>query len=226
MMRNSEQIEKIAAALAKAQGEMTNPPMDSVNPFFKSRYASLPGIRDHITPTLASNGIAVIQSLKVDGDRLICTTILTHSSGQWISSDMIGKAIKDDPQGWGSATTYARRYGLMAALNIVGDEDDDGASASVPQNKPASKPPVKSNLPDEDFSVPDDADPFVQSKIDDKTVRKLTARVKAACKKYDLDPIHVRNDLYKRFSVSRFSDLLESQVAALEDAIKKLGGNE
>jgi len=130
----SEQINELAAALAKAQGEFSAVPKDSTNPFFKSSYAALPEVVKTATPVLAKYGLAVSQFISVDdngNDALM--TYLIHSSGQYIAHTMKLHLIKDDPQGQGSAVTYARRYSYMSALGLVADVDDDGNAASQPQ---------------------------------------------------------------------------------------------
>ena len=130
----SEQINELAAALAKAQAEFSAVPKDSQNPFFKSSYAALPEVVKTATPVLAKHGLAVSQFISVDdngNDALM--TYLIHSSGQYIAHTMKLHLIKDDPQGQGSAVTYARRYSYMAALGLVADVDDDGNAASQPQ---------------------------------------------------------------------------------------------
>lgn len=136
-MNASEQINELAGALAKAQAELRNPAFDSVNPHFKSKFASLAGVRDAITPALSKHGLSVTQLTTNDEhDRACVETVLLHSSGQWIASRLTVPAPKADAHGAGSAITYARRYSLMAIVNVVGDEDDDGNRASAPPSKP------------------------------------------------------------------------------------------
>jgi hypothetical protein len=122
-------ISGLAAALAKAQLEIQNPPLDSMNPHFRSRFASLPGVRNSIVPIMAKHGIAVTQDLKNAPGGVSCTTILTHVSGeQMVFGPLEMPATKQDAQGLGSAATYARRYGLLAAACVAGEEDDDGGA--------------------------------------------------------------------------------------------------
>ena len=136
-MNRSEMIGELAAALALAQAELHNPPFDSTNPHFKSQFASLAGVRDCITPALSKHGIAVMQLLGSDEGRVTCETVLAHKSGQWVSGTFSVSPTKQDPQAQGSAASYARRYSLMAIINVVGDRDDDGNEAT---SKPAAKP--------------------------------------------------------------------------------------
>jgi hypothetical protein len=133
------EINSIAEALAKAQVEMKNPALDSVNPHFKSKFANLASVRNAVVPVLAKHGVFVAQNLTNTERGIACTTILTHTSGQQMMFGPLEMpAMKFDAQGLGSAATYARRYALMSALCIVGDEDDDGNAAT--KNNGATKP--------------------------------------------------------------------------------------
>jgi len=100
---------------------------------------------------LAKHGLAVTQGISFqqgfsDNANVLhdtLTTTLIHKSGQWIESEMQLHLPKQDPQGQGSAVTYARRYAYMAILGLVADDDDDGNSASRPrlqQRQEAAKP--------------------------------------------------------------------------------------
>ena len=133
-MNHSESIGKIAEALAKAQKNFSPAVKDSANPFFKSNYLSLAGAIDACRDALSANGLAIVQTMD-DGERLRLTTTLMHSSGEWITSHYPVNPVKNDPQGIGSAITYARRYSLMAIVGLAA-EDDDGESASGRQAPP------------------------------------------------------------------------------------------
>jgi hypothetical protein len=136
-IKHSTDISALAKALVAAQAEFSAVPKGSNNPFFKSKYAALPDVVAHAAPVLARHGLAVSQHITAtvtDGkasDSLI--TILLHESGQFIQSTMLLHLPKADPQGQGSAVTYARRYSYMAALGLVADDDDDGNAASRPK---------------------------------------------------------------------------------------------
>lgn len=134
-MQKSETLNELAAALAKAQAEMSNPAFDATNPHFRNKYASLAAIRNATIPTLSKHGIAVVQSLRSGDHGVVCETMLMHASGQWISDTLELPVSKSDAQGYGSAATYARRYALQALAGIVGDDDDDGDAASKPPAK-------------------------------------------------------------------------------------------
>ena len=136
-MNHSETIGKIAAAMVKAQKEMGSASKSANNPFFKSKYADFNEVRATVMPCLNANGIAVFQTPGNDNDRITVETTLVHESGEWVSGIVSLKPKLDDPQGAGSAITYARRYGL-SAICALGSEDDDGEGAMA-RNKPIPK---------------------------------------------------------------------------------------
>jgi|APFre7841882793_1041355.scaffolds.fasta_scaffold01474_7 hypothetical protein len=123
-------IKEIASALVLAQLEMQNPVFDAKNPHFKNQYASLAAVRNAIVPVLAKHGIAFIQNLTTAEGTVSCETVLIHKSGQMLSYGPLTLPVtKMDAQGYASSITYARRISAMAAMNIVGDHDDDGEAA-------------------------------------------------------------------------------------------------
>jgi hypothetical protein len=123
-------MKHIAGALVKAQSEMAVATKDSKNPFFRSNYADLNAIREAVLPALNKNGIVVLQPTVVtDSGKSFVRTTLLHESGESITSDTeIVCAKANDPQAFGSAMSYARRYSLQS-LMCVGAEDNDGESA-------------------------------------------------------------------------------------------------
>ena len=129
----SESLAKLAPALLKAQKNMGVALKDSKNPFYKSKYADLNAIIDASIPALNAEGIVVLQAPGVSsypGNNVsVIQTILLHESGEYIAGESEVVAAKNnDPQSAGSATTYARRYGLQAMVTLKA-EDDDGESA-------------------------------------------------------------------------------------------------
>lgn len=132
MCKKSESIINLAIALAAFNLECPKIGKDSSNSHFKNKYASLDTITDEIKPLLAKHGLSVIQMPGGDGEMFKMTTMLIHVSGEWIESEpLIMRPVKNDPQGIGSCSTYARRYGLSAVLGLsTGEEDDDGNGAS------------------------------------------------------------------------------------------------
>jgi hypothetical protein len=136
----SASIAALAAALAKAQGEMEGAAKGNVNPHFKSKYADLASVWDACREPLSKNGLAILQPVKADGARVTVTTLLVHSSGQWVEEALTMTAQQNTPQGVGSAITYGRRYGLASMVGIA-PEDDDGHAASQPNatSQPSSR---------------------------------------------------------------------------------------
>ena len=111
-MNQSPQIGALAAALAKAQGAFKPAIKGSNNPYFNRKYCDLAGVLDAVREALSANGLALVQSTDV-GEKMTLHTTLLHSSGEWISSTYQITAVKNDPQGIGSAVTYARRYSMI-----------------------------------------------------------------------------------------------------------------
>ena len=148
-MKTSENITEIASALAKAQ-ELINPAAyDAANPHFRSRYATLASVMQSCRAALSKNQIAVVQGTTVSDKNVTVTTMLIHSSGQFISDDIMIPVVQNTAQAIGSALTYGRRYGLSALVGIVSEEDDDANEAMPPvsttENKEVRFTPQKSN---------------------------------------------------------------------------------
>jgi hypothetical protein len=130
-MNKSESIAKLSAALCKAQAEMSGAVKGANNPFFNSKYANLEEVIRVVKGPFESNGLCFVQ-FPVSGEGSAgVETVIIHESGEFISNEFMLKCAKSDPQGMGSAITYARRYGLQSAVGIP-SEDDDGQAASTP----------------------------------------------------------------------------------------------
>jgi hypothetical protein len=123
-------MKNIATALVKAQKAFGPALKSSTNPHFKSRYADLSACVEAVIEGLNSAGIALIQRTSEDLNGVTVETVFIHESGEMLECGKLHvPASKQDPQGYGSALTYARRYSLMAACGIA-PEDDDGNAAS------------------------------------------------------------------------------------------------
>ena len=131
-------MENIAKAIVQFQSELKPVDKNSSNPFFKSKYADLPEVMQTIQPILAKNKLAVVQMMSELNGEPALTTIVLHESGEKIEATSPLFLAKNDPQSHGSSVTYARRYGVMSALGIVADEDDDGNKAT--QSNASYKP--------------------------------------------------------------------------------------
>jgi hypothetical protein len=154
-MTRSETIGNLAAALAKAQKSIEGATKDAKNPHFNSRYADLSAIVDACREPLAANEIAVIQSPAADANLVRMTTMLLHSSGEWIESDPLQVQARDAaPQAIGSCLTYLRRYQLAAMVGIAPEDDDAEAAegrakstAHVSQDAQAPRPAGPARAP-------------------------------------------------------------------------------
>ena len=129
----STEISELAKALINVQRTIQPAVKDATNPFVQNRYATLNSVMDSCREALLGNSIWMTQfPVPAEPGYLGLVTKLTHAeSGQWQSSLAVVPLPKADPQGMGSAMTYARRYALSAMLGIVTD-DDDGEDAKMP----------------------------------------------------------------------------------------------
>lgn len=152
-MRYSEGQSELANALALAQGEIENSTKDSVNPHFRSKYTSLSEALNVVRPVFAKHGLSVVQMPTFQDNKMFLTTRVMHKSGQFVEGDYQIKPVKEDPQGYGSAVTYARRYSLMAVAGIA-PEDDDGNEASGKEEKEQPKQEAKPD-PKPRFTAPE-----------------------------------------------------------------------
>lgn len=206
-MNRSESIKEIAAALAKAQAKIRNAAQDKTNPAFRSKYADLASVWEACRQHLSDNGIAVVQAPAADGPKVTVTTMLVHTSGEWMSADLTITAVKGDPQGIGSAVTYARRYGLASMVGVApGDDiadagDDDGNEASA-----KSPPKVNGTAPEAKHAV--------------DLLKRKTDALAAMDKRY---PGHVRAELGRllgrTFPDKESIKLTEKELALLETAL-------
>lgn len=152
-IEHSTAMDQFIPAFIRAQQKMTNVVRDSRNPTFNSRYPSLTAVRDVVTPFLNAEGIAVLQPISTEGSMAVCTTIFWHISGQFLAQTLRLPAVKRAPgrnatpeenaresargpnaQEFGSASSYARRYQLLAMCNL-GSEDDDAEHVTTNEGR-------------------------------------------------------------------------------------------
>ena len=123
-------MKNIASALVRAQRGFAPALKTSLNPHFRSKYVDLAGCIEAVVDALNAAGIALIQRTSEDNTGVTVETVFVHESGEMMECGKLHvPASKQDPQGYGSALTYARRYSLMAACGIA-PEDDDGNGGS------------------------------------------------------------------------------------------------
>lgn len=150
-MEWGSEMKGIATALAKAQTEMGKALKQSNNPHFKSKYADLGNVMDACLPALNAAGIAVIQPTGEDERGRYVETILIHGeSGESLACRVPLIVAKDDMQGYGSAVTYGRRYGLMAMAGIAPEDDDGNAAAKA---APKARPRIPAPMTEHEFNT-------------------------------------------------------------------------
>lgn len=152
---HSPTIGALAKALAAAQAKIKHAKKEAVNPAFGQgrKYADLSNVWDAIREPLSANGLAVVQLPEPHGkDGVMLATMLIHESGEWIRSKLYLPVSKADAQGFGSALTYARRYGLAAIAGVCPDDDDANEAVGTPKpprgplKGPAPQAPVGEKL--------------------------------------------------------------------------------
>jgi hypothetical protein len=218
----SETISELAKALSNFQSKMVSVKKDAINPFYKSKYATLDTIWETIRKPLSENGLSVAQTMNIIDGKSVLETTLYHTSGEWVKGVQSVNPVKDDPQSLGSAITYARRYSLSALLGIVADEDDDAEATKPEPVKNTEKPtPTTERLID---------------KITEAQIKKIYA----TAKEKQLSPEDAKAYIKKTFNKSSTKELTKSEAstmieflneikpgeAPLVRAVKEIGGKE
>lgn len=185
MIETSETTAKLDAALAKAQGEIEAASKDKVNPAFRSKYADLTAVWAAIRPALSKHGISVTQwPIHSDDTRLHIVTRLAHD-GEWIRAHFSIPVVKQDPHGYGSATTYAKRFSLAACVGVVADDDDDGNAAT---QRPSYEPKKAAPAPMLATDIESLADTFIR-KFNEATTAEAfeeeVGKARAAWSRFD-----------------------------------------
>lgn len=193
-MKKSESTIELAKALAKFQSEIKDPSKSGKANYGK--YVTLDELLESIRPVLSQNGLSFLQFPGGDGQLITITTVLLHSSGEWIESEPFTlKSQKVDPQGAGSAVTYGRRYSLSAILGVAWDTDDDGQASShaiVSTTERKAEPPTPINqtkpaFPDENtgpqFLMCQECTVEISQKVHDYSVQKFGRPLCMNCQK-------------------------------------------
>lgn len=132
-MQKSEQINDLATALSKAQGEIKGAMKDSSNPFFKSKYADLASVWEAFRQPFAKNGLSLVQLPTMKENLVSVESVLLHASGQWISEVLSATPKDGTPQAVGSTITYLRRYGAQSIAGVCPEDDDGNAASQIAQ---------------------------------------------------------------------------------------------
>jgi len=206
----SESIAELAKALSNFQGKMTAIKKDAVNPFYKSKYATLDTIWETIRKPLSENGLSVAQTMNLIEGKNVLETTLYHTSGEWISGTQLVNPIKDDPQSLGSAISYARRYSLSAILGIVADEDDDANIATKAEVKE-----VKSKS-----SLEKPVSPETPRKIEPTITPAQTKKIYASVKEKGITSDQARAYLKQVFKKMSTKELTVSEASRLIEDIE------
>ena len=199
-MENTMKVTELAKAMAKAQSEFGEVPLDSENPFFHSRYASLKSVMETVRPVLAKNGLSIIQTTGFQGERFGLYTTLLHTSGDSLSGFYWINPAKPDPQGLGAAVSYARRYAMAAMLGIVNDTDDDGNATGGTVNRN-----TQTNV-QENGHTNVKTENGNNRKITDKQAKRLYAISKSAGR----EDVEAQDHLQEQYGFNRTSDVTEN----------------
>lgn len=212
-------MKNIASAFVKAKKAFAPAMKTSTNPHFKSKYADLAACVEAVDDAFLDNGIVMYQETSEDSTGVTVETVLLHESGEMLRCGKLHvPAQKNDPQGYGSALSYARRYSLMAACGIA-PEDDDGNAASRQQKAPreSAKPITKSVFD----TMPPDEQQFL-SGLADEIKKKLSDDKQTGAKAYleaksSLDADE-QTALWSLFDSKQRSDIKKYGVALAEQA--------
>lgn len=181
----------LAGALAKAQAEMGKALKQNTNPAFRSKYADLGSVMDACLPALNRHGIAVVQPTVDDDAGRYVETVLLHESGETLRCRVPLIVQKNDMQGYGSAVTYARRYGLMCMAGIAPEDDDGNAAAqAAPKREDAPRSPSPAQIAADALASADTLDALIAIWRDLPAGVKATPAVIAAkdARKTELTP--------------------------------------
>lgn len=212
MLKTSESIKNISAALSKAQSAFPDIPKDkTVKVKMKSggeysyKYAELSSIVKATRKPLADNELSFTQGIAKDGDLVLCVTKLLHSSGEWFETNYPVIYSEDDMQGVAGGFTFSRRYGLSALLGIATEEDTDGngANREKPQQKTKTSSPPQQEAP-----------PPPQQQAKDQKVFEIPDKPLTALEKMELGKFVIPGGAFrgKKLGEVPYDDLMQYKV--------------
>ena len=217
-MSRSESINELAKSLAIVQGQLTHASKDAENPFHKSKYADLASVWESCRKPLAENGLSIVQLPDgLEDNCLILETTMLHTSGQWISSRIKMPMQKQDPQGYGSTLTYARRYALAAIVGVY--QDDDDAEGAKKQQPTQIKPNVQTNTQKPATSQATKPQGEI-TKVNDGQVKSLMAKAT----KEGLTTDDMTGLIGWKYGVAEVKDLLIPQFAQMMNNLSIVWG--
>jgi hypothetical protein len=215
----SPSIAKLALALSKAQGQISNAAKDEQGVY--GSYATLAATWDACRKPLCDNELAVIQVVETEGARTFLRSTLVHSSGEFYESVLELKfessGRMNPMQAMGSAITYARRYSLQALVGIAPADDDDGAGAGTPPPKQQRPPAAKTTPPKEAAqSQASKSKPAAKPKDAPPATGDLLAAVKAA----GWTPVQAKHFMQCAFNKDASGALDKEEIASMTDVVK------
>lgn len=198
----SENINEIASALAKAQGEIENAHLNKKGAF--NMYATYESLRDATFSALSKHNLAMTHLLSIDNGKRVMITQISHSSGQWMRSYVCLPQEKETPQGVGSAITYAKRYALAAFVGIGSEEDDDGEEAEKPYKNGNGKEEPKNSI----------------KVVEKKEESKLTREQKQTIAEAAAGDFKYLNDIAKSYGCTSMDQVPASKYSYIINMIK------
>lgn len=227
-MKRSDEINELAKAMAAFQGEVKQPKKDADNPFFKSKYVPFEAVMAAVLKEAPKHGLSFTQWPTMnEGGRIGVTTLLMHTSGQWMEFDPIFmKLEKDTAQAAGSVISYLKRYALSAAFGIASDEDDDGNEASKPAEKKNNNQQQSGNKQQQNRNTPPPQEP--QQNQEPSTNNLITKYVNLL-EKSGADTKQIFEEIAKQAGVANIRQVdklqafgeLKTRYAAIENEMLK-----
>lgn len=227
-MKRSDEINELAKAMAAFQGEVKQPKKDADNPFFKSKYVPFEAVVAAVSKEAPKHGLSFTQWPTMnEGGRIGVTTLLMHTSGQWMEFDPIFmKLEKDTAQAAGSVISYLKRYALSAAFGIASDEDDDGNEASKPAEKKNNNQQQSGNKQQQNRNTPPPQEP--QQNQEPSTNNLITKYVNLL-EKSGADTKQIFEEIAKQAGVANIRQVdklqalggLKTRFAAIENEMLK-----
>jgi hypothetical protein len=214
-MKTSDTITKISASINKSQSKFMHVVKDVKGA--RGLYASLPAVIESVRPILNENGISVLQHSHPSETGVCLSTVLLHTSGEWIADGgLFIPCVKNDPQAFGSAMSYARRYSLLAMLGVAADDDDGKAALDPP--KPLNDEQVSVLLALSLAMRPDQNEDTAKAKISKFAADEYADRAFMA-----VDVLVKKGTIYDKHGIELKDAILNGDsgiVAMIQDAIE------
>lgn len=201
-MKTSEHTDKLWPAIVKARRAMKNPTKDAENPAFKRdgkamKYADLAAVLEAIDEAAHPCGLVTLQELTGDSAGVMVSTLIVHETGQWVQFDpLFTPAARMDPQGFGSAATYARRYAVKAAWNLADDDDDANDATRTVRALADALPVTNVTVGTLDQPVPQDGKTYVL-RVEPKATTNPKVTRYTVCLSSGENPTTIRDGIAK-----------------------------